>query len=122
LTGVIPKRPGAEEGGHDPSPSEQGADLVGHGIVRVQHRPGRQTDWLVLSPVQAQFDLRAFRSGPDIKACEGCTPQVGFDLESFAQVRRDDDVHCLPAGSTESPMPGCAVRGAGHINCVTVKL
>jgi hypothetical protein len=51
-------------------PSEQGADLVSHGIVRVQDRPDRQADWLVLSPVQAQLDLGAFRSRPDIKAGE----------------------------------------------------
>jgi hypothetical protein len=65
------------------------------GIVHVQHRPDRQADWFVLSPVQAQFDLRAFRNGPDLKAREGCTPQFGFDLESFAQVGSDDAVHCL---------------------------
>jgi len=49
-------------------PPGRGADLVSHGIVRVQHWPDRQADWIVLSPVQAQFDLGAFRARPDLKA------------------------------------------------------
>jgi hypothetical protein len=76
-------------------PSEQGADLVGHGIVRVQDRPDRQADWFVLPPVQAQLDLRALRSGPDTKACEGRIPDFGLDLKTFAQISLDDSIHRL---------------------------
>jgi hypothetical protein len=91
------------------------------------HRPDRQTDWFVLSPVQAQFDLRAFRSGLDIKACEGCTPQVGLDLESFTQVCRDNDVHCLReveigAGFSEkADIGGPAVQEAVGLNRVPAR-
>jgi hypothetical protein len=74
--------------------------------VRVQHGPDRQAGWFVLSPVQAQFDLRAFRSGLDIKACEGRIPQVG-STRSPSLAR--------PRSPNSEPLAGC-----GGSRCRTV--
>jgi hypothetical protein len=68
--------------------SEQGTDLVGHGIISVQYRPDRQADWFVLSPIQAQFDLRAFGSRPDLKAREGCASQYDPAASSATRASR----------------------------------
>jgi hypothetical protein len=68
-----------------------------------------------------------FPRGPDIKACEGCTPQVGLDLESFTLICRDDDVHCLReveigAGFSEKvDIGGLAVQEAVGLNCVPTR-
>lgn len=84
-------------------------------------------DRLVLPPVQTQLDLRAIRVGADIEACEGCVPQISFDVESFAPVSGDDDVDGLrevqpgPGLSEKIHVGRPAVQEAVSLDCIPAR-